>query len=220
MKVYRWSLVSVFSFIVLSLILLQTALTVPAQRPIVITADQPNIWTLEQAHYLLAQMHRRNLDLKAKALEELDANAINGINIDMVKTLLEASAAFDQGKGFNNKQLKDQKEFEATRRQQLLARRSELEDQSLQLTRQIAELEIKKLQTQDETERAAIQSQIDQLKVVQAAVKEQIAQTNTELGTLNAPSGDFGPRRFRKAVSIKRNLPTRWTACSPPPPRP
>jgi nucleoside 2-deoxyribosyltransferase len=30
-------------------------------RAIIVNADQPNVWTLEQAHYLLAQMHRRNL---------------------------------------------------------------------------------------------------------------------------------------------------------------
>jgi len=37
------------------------------KRVIVVNADQPNLWTLEQAHYLLAQMHRRNLDLKRKS---------------------------------------------------------------------------------------------------------------------------------------------------------
>ena len=30
-------------------------------RPIVITFGQPNIWSLEQAHYLLTRMHRQNL---------------------------------------------------------------------------------------------------------------------------------------------------------------
>lgn len=180
-----------FLFVFLLLAAIPAELTISAQRPIVITADQPNVWTLEQAHYLLAQMHRRNLDLKAKALEDLDANAINGVNIDMVKTLLEASASFDEAKGINNRQLKDQKEFNAERRQLLLRRRSDLEDQSLQLTRQIAELKIKKLQATSDTEKENIQAQIDQLEIVQAAIKEQITQTTTELGTLGAASGDF-----------------------------
>lgn len=191
MKIYRRLIISVSTIIFLLFALLQTAPETHAQRPIVITADQPNIWTLEQAHYLLAQMHRRNLDLKAQKLDALDANAINGVNVDVLKTLLEASAEYDQAKGFTNKQLKDQKQFEATRRQQLQARRSDLEDQSLQLTRQIAELKIKKLQAKDDTEKENIQAQIDQLEIVQSAVKEQITQTNTEIGTLNAPSGDF-----------------------------
>lgn len=51
-------------------------------RVIIVNAEQPNLWTLEQAHYLLAQMHRRNLDLKAKSLGELDPNEINGLRFD------------------------------------------------------------------------------------------------------------------------------------------
>jgi hypothetical protein len=47
------------------------------RRAIIVNAEQPNVWTLEQAHYLLAQMHRRNLDLKAKGLAELDPNGRN-----------------------------------------------------------------------------------------------------------------------------------------------
>src|SRR5437867_1817876 len=58
----------------LTLLLFVNGLALFAQaqkgRPVIINADQPNVWTLEQAHYLLEQMHRRNLDLKAKSLEE------------------------------------------------------------------------------------------------------------------------------------------------------
>src|SRR5687768_13423687 len=96
-------------------------LTARAQRPIVVTADQPNIWTLEQAHYLLAQMHRRNLDLKATALDNLDANAINGISVDALKTLLAVSAEFDQAVGTNNRLFRDEKRFSAGRRRELVA---------------------------------------------------------------------------------------------------
>jgi hypothetical protein len=53
------------------------------RRSIVVSAEQPNVWTLEQAHYLLAQMHRRNLDLKATGVGELDPNEINGLNFDV-----------------------------------------------------------------------------------------------------------------------------------------
>ena len=65
-------------------------------RVIVVNAEQPNIWTLEQAHYLLAQMHRRNLDLKAKSLEDLDPNEIDGLRFDVIKTLIELGATFNQ----------------------------------------------------------------------------------------------------------------------------
>src|ERR1700674_1785826 len=65
-------------------------------RAIVINADQPNVWTLEQAHYLLAQMHRRDLDLRTKRLEDLDPNTINGLRFDVLRTLIELGANFNQ----------------------------------------------------------------------------------------------------------------------------
>ncbi len=49
--------------------MMSTAHAQNQNRVIVINADQPNVWTLEQAHYLLAQMHRRNLDLRTKNLK-------------------------------------------------------------------------------------------------------------------------------------------------------
>lgn len=74
--------------------------TVRAQdRAVIINADQPNVWTLEQAHYLLAQMHRRNLDLRAKSLEELDPNAIAGLRFDVMRTLVELGVAFFINRG-------------------------------------------------------------------------------------------------------------------------
>jgi hypothetical protein len=163
----------------------------PKKQAVVVTADQPNIWTLEQAHYLLAQMHRRNLDLKASALNPLDANEINGININVLKTLLEVSAEYDQAKGINNSLRKDQKQFDSQRKPELMARRAQLQDESLSLTRQIAELKIKKTQAETEGEKENIQTQIGELEIVQAAVKEQISQINTEIGTLSSVSGDF-----------------------------
>src|SRR6266852_3696297 len=80
----------------LTLLLFLNGLTPSAHaqkgRPVIINADQPNVWTLEQAHYLLEQMHRRNLDLKAKSLEDLDPNAINGLRFDVLRLLIEAGA--------------------------------------------------------------------------------------------------------------------------------
>jgi hypothetical protein len=66
-------------------------------RVITVNAEQPNVWTLEQAHYLLAQMHRRNLDLKAKSLEDLDPNEINGLRFEVMRMLIEFGATFNQG---------------------------------------------------------------------------------------------------------------------------
>src|SRR5436309_15834566 len=132
-------------------------LSVQAQkgRPIIINADQPNVWTLEQAHYLLEQMHRRNLDLKAKSLEDLDPNRINGLRFDVLRLLIEAGASYNQASGFTNELLKRNKEFDSQRRTQLIADRAKLRSESLQLTREISDLQTQKAKAtgQDEKDR-------------------------------------------------------------------
>jgi len=74
------------------------------RKPIIVSFGQPNIWSLEQAHYLLARMHMTNLALQAKALsdEDLNPNATHGTRIEIIKQLLEVGASFDQGIGFQN----------------------------------------------------------------------------------------------------------------------
>src|SRR5262249_24220169 len=79
--------------------------SVQRNNPIIVKAEQPNVWTLEQAHYLLEQMHRRNLDLKAKRLDELDPNEINGLHFEVLKTLVELGVKFDQADLAANKLL-------------------------------------------------------------------------------------------------------------------
>ena len=168
-----------------------TRISAQDQHAIVITADQPNVWTLEQAHYLLAQMHRRNLDLKAANLGDLDPNAIDGVNIDVLKTLLEASAEFDQAKGFNSSIVKDQKEFNANRRMDLLRRRAQLQDDQLELANQKAKLQVLLARTTDETERKNLETAIAEIEVTQGAVKAQVTQIDEELKITPGSTGDF-----------------------------
>lgn len=163
----------------------------PTVASIIVMPNQPNIKTLEQAHYLLAQMHRRNLDLKATGLGNLDPNAINGISIDALRTLLSVSAEYDQALGLNNSFLKDEKTFNASRRQQLLNRQASLEDQSLNITRQIAELKLQKLRVKTEEEKTNIQTEIDELTIVQEVVKEQLTQTNSHIQNLSNTTDKF-----------------------------
>jgi ribosomal protein S8 len=166
--------------------LLPNLTTVLAQQPIIITSDQPNIWTLEQAHYLLAQMHRRNLDLKATNLTNLDANEINGINIDVLKTMLEVSASFDEKTGFENGLAKKDKTFNSEQRQKLIERRNRLNDESLALTRVIARLNREKELADNETDKKRIELELAEKNADQAATDKQIAQINEDLKTLNA----------------------------------
>src|SRR6185503_15722991 len=82
---------------------------------IVINAEQPNLWTLDQAHYLLAQMHRRNLDLRAKRLEDLDPNEIAGLRFDVMRMLVEFGATFNQADLMSNRLLSANQTFNSER---------------------------------------------------------------------------------------------------------
>lgn len=172
------------------LVVLPSFMPVVAQRLVTVTADQPNIWTLEQAHYLLAQMHRRNLDLKASPLGLLDANEINGINVDVLRTLLEAGATYNEADRFNNGLIKEDKSFNSDRRRQLIRDLDELNKESVDRATRIARLKREKETTDDEAKKAAIEAEIIEQTEVKAAYDRQIELKNTELGTLNAASGN------------------------------
>jgi len=73
------------------------AQTVPNRDlPVVITIGRPNIWSFEQAHYLLARMHHRNRELQAASLQNLDPNKVNATRIKLLRQMLGVSADFSQ----------------------------------------------------------------------------------------------------------------------------
>lgn len=65
-------------------------------KPVVISFGQPNIWSLDQAHYLLSQLRERSLSLTAKDLTELDPNETHGTRIDFMRQLFELVTEFKQ----------------------------------------------------------------------------------------------------------------------------
>jgi len=185
--------VFITSILIASILLIGFPRPVFAQRsrPIVITFGQPNVWSLEQAHYLLARMHRQNLDLQTAALGSLDPNVTNASRIEILKTLLQAGASFDQAVGVNNSLLRRDKTFNADRRRELLTNRSTLQAESTQLARDIAALKIQKSQATTEPEKTEIQESIDAKTEEKAAVDNELTQTNDEVKGLTSASGDF-----------------------------
>ena len=170
--------------------LTSTLVEVQAQRRvIVVNADQPNLWTLEQAHYLLAQMHRRNLDLKAKSLEDLDPNEIAGLRFDVMRMLVEFGATFNQADLESNRLFSANRTFNAERRQELLTERDRLRQDSLQLADEIEALEIEKASTDDEDVKKRIDTKIAAKNTRLTKVDKEIELLNDELGTLTAASG-------------------------------
>ena len=163
------------------------------RKPVIVSFGQPNIWSLEQAHYLLARMHMTNLELQAKSLsvDDLDPNATNGTRIQLLRQLFGVEAQFDQSIGFQNQRIVENARFNDSRRRDLLTRRDKLEDDSLSLTREINRLTIERERMNSDTSatpeaKALKDTELQAKKDEQAAVKEQITQQNDELKTLNA----------------------------------
>jgi hypothetical protein len=102
------SLRPVALFLCLALLLQTFPLPVSAsQLPPVVTVEvgQPSVWSLGQAHYLLAQMHKRDRGLSTAMPTEADLNPnrANAASLEAVRTLLGVEAQFDQGIGVQNK---------------------------------------------------------------------------------------------------------------------
>ena len=189
-----------------------TPLQAQDKRVVVINADQPNVWTLEQAHYLLGQMHRRNLDLRAKKLQDLDPNEINGLRFDVLRQLIEAGVEFNQAERETNKLIAGSQNFDAERRQSLLSRRDELQDESLGLTRDITDLQSEKASATNQEDKDRLDAKIAAKTSRRAEVDKRIEQINEELKTLNAPTGSlkateaeaqFDPNKLPKSVFDK-----------------
>ena len=216
METKKSSATSIISSILMVAFLLpRFAMPVIAQqpRPIVITFGQPNIWSLEQAHYLLSRMHRQNLDLQTAALGSLDPNETNAQRIDILKTLLQAGVSFDQAVGLNNELLRRDKEFNSDRRQQLLNNRSALQAESTQLARDISALKSEKARTSTDEERATFQASVDAKTEEKAAVDSQLTQTNDELKGLTSATGNFESANLKDLIpstptSLKGDLDT------------
>jgi hypothetical protein len=148
------------------------------------------VWTLEQAHYLLAQMHRRNLDLKAATAGTLDANEINGLNFDVLRTLIEVGVTFDDAARFNNSLLRPQKRFDAERMLRLQRRRDELADDSFRLNRDIARLGRESAVATSQDDKDNLAAQIAELTSLRDANDKERDRLDKDIGAANGPSGE------------------------------
>jgi hypothetical protein len=161
------------------------------KRAIIINAEQPNVWTLEQAHYLLAQMHRRNLDLKATGLGDLDPNEINGLNFEVMRTLLEFGVAFNDADRFNNSLLKTRKSFDADRAIRLQTRRDQLADGSLGMSRDIARLEHERALAKSQEDKDELAAAIAERTAVRDGIDKEVARLDENLKTAGGPTGEL-----------------------------
>ena len=74
------------------------------QDKAIVHIGSPQVWSLGQAHYLLAKLHQddRGLGTRMPEKEDLDPNAINATKIQMIQSLLDIEAQFSQKSGVEN----------------------------------------------------------------------------------------------------------------------
>ena len=124
----------------LSLLLPLTNLTVSAQRPqITMTIGRPNIWSLAQAHYLLANLRQGNRELQPTA-PTLNPNSVNGARLDILRTFLGVDAQFSAAQGLQNRVAQAQFETDFGRKQAAIARLDELSKEHLNVVRELTEV--------------------------------------------------------------------------------
>jgi hypothetical protein len=128
------------------------------KKRVIIHVGVPSIWSLAQAHYLLAKMHKDNLRLQTKMPnpDDLDPNGINATRIQILRTLLDIDAQFDQKVGVENQAvLQEQKDKIRQRdqaRSQLPKKEQELDELDsdiLKSKKRLAKLEADAKQRED-----------------------------------------------------------------------
>lgn len=137
-------------------LLLQT-LPRPARAELspVITVEvgQPSIWSLGQAHYLLAQMHKRDRGLSTQMPTEADLNPnrANAASLEAIQTLLKGEAQFDQGIGVQNRAAIQSFQDALNRRNAARVTLEERRAERLQASQELLELnkQLARLQAED-----------------------------------------------------------------------
>lgn len=191
---YWLSLLMITSLLLTGLLPFSVSANERKRKPVVVSFGQPNIWSLEQAHYLLARMHMTNLELQAKALQadDLDPNATHGTRIQILKQLLEISGSYDQGIGFQNQRIVETARFNDERRRNLTTSRDSLHNDSLKLELEKNELIRERKKITDETSERAkdLDAQIEEKTKNQEKIDKEVSFENDEIQKLGAePAG-------------------------------
>lgn len=163
------------------------------EAPVQITVGQPNIWSLEQAHYLLAQMHERSASLKAKLPGEdiLDPAGLHGQTLDLLRTAVSAELSYDESLGVANRLEFETFEHESARRRQLQAQLDAARARQATLTTEIAQHESRRtamaagLPAGTTTpELKTLDATIASMKAEKSGVDGQVSALTNELATL------------------------------------
>jgi IPT/TIG domain-containing protein len=173
---------------------------------ITVNVGKPTIWSLAQAHYLLANMRQANQTLQVPLNQTaLDPNAANGARMDILRTFLGAEAQYSGVAGLQNRAAVQKYNDENARRQTVQARLDLVTQQYLDAVRERSDLvrKLSKVQATDpnaEQRRKDLQAAIDQkeeqdaLNAEMTALNGQLTQAPS-LGNLNS-TAPFGATTF------------------------
>ncbi len=209
---YWLTVLLMFSLFSSGLLPLSTAAAQDRRRkPVVVSFGQPNIWSLEQAHYLLARMHMTNLEIQARTLsdDDLDPNRITGTRIQILRQLLEVGAQFDQGIGFQNSRIVEKERFNDDRRRNLVTSRDQLRDESLSIEREKNKLiSERETITDPDSERAKeLDAKIKQMTNDQKAIDKRADAQDSEIGKINEATGSVSSPTPSASPFTKERLP-------------
>ncbi len=93
---------------------------------VIVTLGKPNVWTLDQAHYLLERNRAHDLGIAAVDPAPLDPNETVGYRIDAIKSLFSAQVQFDQSVGAKNAAATQQYQIDSARFNELRQQQDEL----------------------------------------------------------------------------------------------
>ncbi|HEV8367045.1 MAG TPA: IPT/TIG domain-containing protein [Pyrinomonadaceae bacterium] len=107
-----------------------------------LTIGKPNIWSLAQAHYLLANVRNTNRSLKVASPGDLNPNSLNGARMEVLRTLLGIEAQISTPQALTNSVAQQQFQADFARKQAGISRLDDLSKEHLQVIREISDVDI------------------------------------------------------------------------------
>lgn len=190
--IHRYIVIGLCASVIAQLLPITVEAVPPNNSQITINMGKPTVWSLAQAHYLLANMRQNNRSLTVPLDSgALNPNAPNATRMEILRTFLGAEAQYSGVAGLQNKSVIEKYRDESNRRQTVQARLDQVTQQYLDAVRQRSELIRRKAKVDGtdanaEQRRKDLQEAIDQKTDERDALNAEMTALNGQLTT--APS--------------------------------
>jgi hypothetical protein len=148
---------------------------------------EPNVWSLEQAHYLLARLRAADEGLQnaPPTPADLDPNQIQATRLQLMQSMFNAEVSFDQTAAVKNQAAVQTFRADSERKQTLRSRLDKLNSDHLEVARQLTQLTLQAQTTTNKEAAAALSAEILSKTGEKTALESDIANTQSELSGLN-----------------------------------